>query len=165
MTFVMFATWVLVGALAGVLASLVMKRGGHGLKTDVILGLVGSIGGSWIFRGLVYSGTAMFTAVVVACLMAAIPIVAQRAMWPTASLGQDKGAMWKGFGAVLVAPMLRMNLGPLQQPTAMAAVIEDKSYVVTPASLRVKAGLVTGEVADVPYREETVHFPVSIGGQ
>jgi hypothetical protein len=61
--------------------------------------------------------------------------------------------------------MLWMNLGPLQQPTAMAAVIEDKSYVVTPASLRVKAGIVTGEVADVPYREETVHFPVSIGGQ
>ena len=38
MSFVMFATWVLVGALAGVLASLVMKRGGHGLKTDVTLG-------------------------------------------------------------------------------------------------------------------------------
>src|SRR5207237_10230207 len=44
MSFVMFATWILVGVLAGVLAGLVMKRGGHGLKTDITLGLAGSIG-------------------------------------------------------------------------------------------------------------------------
>ena len=48
MSFVMFVTWV----LAGVLAGLVMKRGGYGLKRDIILGLVGSIGGGWIFRAL-----------------------------------------------------------------------------------------------------------------
>jgi len=58
MSFAMFVTWVLVGVLAGVLAPLVMKRGGYGLKKDVILGLVGSIGGSWIFRAAgVFPGT------------------------------------------------------------------------------------------------------------
>ena len=52
-------TWVLVGVLAGMLAGLVMKRGGHGLKTDLVLGLVGSIGGSWLFRALgPFRGTA-----------------------------------------------------------------------------------------------------------
>jgi uncharacterized membrane protein YeaQ/YmgE (transglycosylase-associated protein family) len=55
MSVAMFVTWVLVGLLAGVLGSLLMKRGGHGLKTDAILGVVGSLGASWIFRGLVYS--------------------------------------------------------------------------------------------------------------
>lgn len=154
MTFVMFATWILVGALAGVLAGLVMKPGGHGLKTDVILGLVGSIGGSWIFRGLVYSEAGMVAAAVVAFIGAAIPIVVQRKIWPTDRPGQGRGAMWKwGFGAALVAAMFWMNLAPSQQPAATAAVIEDKSYVVTPASLRVKAGIVTGEVADMKVTE------------
>jgi uncharacterized membrane protein YeaQ/YmgE (transglycosylase-associated protein family) len=44
----MFVTWVLVGLLAGVLAGLVVKRGGYGLKKNIIPGLVGSIGGSGI---------------------------------------------------------------------------------------------------------------------
>ena len=154
MSFAMFVTWVLVGLLAGVLGSLLMKRGGHGLKTDAILGVVGSLGASWIFRGLVYSQGGMFTSVVAACIGAAIPIVVQRTMWPTDRLGQDKGAMWKwGFGAALVAAMLWMNLGPAQQPAATAAVIEDKSYPVTPATLPVQAGIVTGEVADMKVTE------------
>jgi hypothetical protein len=46
-----------------------------------------------------------------------------------------------------------MNLGPSQQPAATAAVIEDKTYAVTPASLRVNAGIVTGEVADMKVTE------------
>src|SRR6058998_1358972 len=50
MSFVIFATWVLVGLLAGLLAGLVMKRGGYGLKRDIALGLVGSIGGSVLLR-------------------------------------------------------------------------------------------------------------------
>ena len=82
MTFIIFATWVLVGVLAGVLAGLVMKPGGHGLKRDVLLGLVGSIGGSWIFRGLVYSEAGLVATVVMAFIGAAIPIVVQRKMWP-----------------------------------------------------------------------------------
>lgn len=154
MSFAMFVTWVLIGILGGVVAGLVMKRGGHGLKTDIILGLVGSIGASWIFLGLVYSGAGMLVSVVVACIGAAIPVVVQRMMWPTERPGQDKGTMWKwGFGAALVAAMLWMNLGPAQQPAATAAVIEDKSYVVTPASVRVKSGIVSGEVADMKVTE------------
>jgi uncharacterized membrane protein YeaQ/YmgE (transglycosylase-associated protein family) len=154
MSFAMFVTWVLVGLLAGVLGSLLMKRGGYGLKTDAILGVVGSLGASWIFRGLVSSQGGMLTGVVAACIGAAIPIIVQRTMWPTDRLGQDKGAMWKwGFGAALVAAMLWMNLGPAQQPAATAAVIEDKSYPVTPATLPVQAGIVTGEVVDMKVTE------------
>ena len=154
MTFVLFATWVLVGALAGVLAGLVMKPGGHGLKTDVILGLVGSIGGSWIFRGLVYSEAGLVAGVVLAFIGAAIPIAVQRKVWPTERPGQQQGAMWRwGLGAALVATMLWMNLAPSQQSAATAAVIEDRNYAVTPASLRVKAGIVTGEVADMKVTE------------
>ena len=80
MSFTMFVTWVLAGLLAGVLAGLVMKRGGYGLRWDIILGLVGS----WIFLALGISPEAgMLTTAVVAFVGAAIPIVAQRKVWPT----------------------------------------------------------------------------------
>src|SRR5688572_31441083 len=105
MSFTMFVTWVVVGVLAGMLAGLVMKRGGYGLRTDIILGLVGSIGGSWLFRAVgVFPGAGIVAMAVVASIGAAIPIVAQRKIWPTERPGDEKGAMWRwGFGAGLVA--------------------------------------------------------------
>jgi uncharacterized membrane protein YeaQ/YmgE (transglycosylase-associated protein family) len=150
MSFVIFATWILVGVLVGVLAGLVLTRGGHGLKTDAILGLVGSIGGSWLFRSLVYSGSGVSVAVVVAAIGAAIPIVAQRRFWPTEAVGRAQGAMWRwGFGAALIVATVWMNLGPAQPPAATAAAIKDWSYPVHPATLQVKAGIVGGEVVDM----------------
>ncbi len=81
MNLVMFAMW---GLLAGWLAGFVMKRGGYGLRWDIILGLIGSIVGSWIFWALGVSPEAgMVTMAVVAFVAAAIPIVAQRKIWPT----------------------------------------------------------------------------------
>jgi uncharacterized membrane protein YeaQ/YmgE (transglycosylase-associated protein family) len=52
MTLEMFATWVLVAALAGWLAGFVMKDGDYGLIGYIVLGLAGSLLGSWIFRSL-----------------------------------------------------------------------------------------------------------------
>ena len=154
MSFVMFATWILVGVLAGVLAGLVMKRGGHGLKTDITLGLAGSISLSVLVRALIYAPTGMVPAAIIACLGAAIPVVVQRRFWPTDAVGQEKGKMWKwGFGAALVAAMLWLNLAPAQQPAATAAVAEDKAYAVTPSSLKVKAGIVAGEFVDMKVTE------------
>ena len=76
MTFLM---WILAGVLAGLLAGWVMKRGGYGLRWDITLGLVGSIGGSWILRSLgFYPGAGIIATAVVAFIVAVIPIVAQR---------------------------------------------------------------------------------------
>ena len=156
MSFVIFVTWVLMGLLAGLLAGLVMKRGGHGLKKDIILGLVGSIGGSWIVQTMwVLSGAGIVAVAVVALIGAAVPIFVQRRMWPTERLGEDKADMWWrwGLGAALVAVVAWMIFGPAQQPAATAAVIEDKTYTVTPAAIKVKAGLVTGEVTEMKVTE------------
>src|SRR5207249_2838985 len=143
MSFAMFVTWVLVGVLAGVLAPLVMKRGGYGLKKDVILGLVGSIGGSWIFRAAgVFPGTGIVAMAVVASVGAAIPIIAQRKFWPTESVGEEKTVikMWRwGLGAAVVAVVVWMILGPSPQPAATAAVV--------------KARIVTGEMTDMRVTE------------
>jgi uncharacterized membrane protein YeaQ/YmgE (transglycosylase-associated protein family) len=156
MSFAMFVSWVLVGVLAGVLAGVVMKRGGYGLKRDLILGLVGSIGGSWMFRSLgVFPGAGMVAMVVVASIGAAIPILAQRKLRPTERLGGEKADMWWrwGLGAAVVAVVAWMTLGPAPQPAATAAVIEDKTYTVTPASVKVQAGIVTGEVTEMKVTE------------
>ncbi len=45
-------TWLIVGLVAGVLASLVMGGTGYGLIGDIIIGIVGAFLGGWIFREL-----------------------------------------------------------------------------------------------------------------
>src|SRR5438876_12162738 len=156
MSFVIFVTWVLVGLLAGLLAGWVMKRGGYGLKRDIILGLVGSIGASALLRTLgMFTGTRIVAVAVVAFIGAAIPIVAQRKFWPTERLGQATADRWWGWGlgAALVAVVVWMTLGPAPQPAATAAVIEDKTYTATPTAMKVKAGIVTGEVTEMKVTE------------
>jgi hypothetical protein len=62
--------------------------------------------------------------------------------------------MWKWVGVTTVAAaMAVMTLGCSGQPSGTAAVIEDKIYTVTPASVKVKAGIVTGEVTEMKVTE------------
>jgi hypothetical protein len=61
---------------------------------------------------------------------------------------------WRwGLGAALVATVAWMILGPVPQPTATAATIEDKTYPVTPAALKGNAGIVTSEMTDLKVTE------------
>lgn len=45
-------TWIIVGLIAGVLASIVMGGTGYGLIGDIVIGIVGAFVGGWIFRAL-----------------------------------------------------------------------------------------------------------------
>jgi uncharacterized membrane protein YeaQ/YmgE (transglycosylase-associated protein family) len=47
-----FLTWIIVGLVAGVLASLVMGGTGYGLIGDIIIGIVGAFVGGWLFAQL-----------------------------------------------------------------------------------------------------------------
>ena len=74
--------WIVVGLMAGRLAGVVMKSGGYGLNGDFILGLVGSIVGSWLFWTLgVTRGGGMLSLVVAAFIGAVSVILAQRQFW------------------------------------------------------------------------------------
>jgi uncharacterized membrane protein YeaQ/YmgE (transglycosylase-associated protein family) len=42
--------WVIVGGIAGWLASLLVRGGGMGIVGDIIVGIVGAFVGGWIFR-------------------------------------------------------------------------------------------------------------------
>ncbi|MEK7384948.1 MAG: hypothetical protein AABZ83_00785 [candidate division NC10 bacterium] len=61
--------------------------------------------------------------------------------------------MSKWIGMTIVAAVGVMTLGCSQGPSGTAAVIEDKTYTVTPASVTVKAGIVTGEVTEMKVTE------------
>ena len=155
MSFGMFVTWVLVGALVGVLAGLVMKGGGYGLKKDITLALAGSIGLCWIFRAVgVFPDAGKFTMAFVAAIGAVGVIVAQRRLMATERPGDDQRAMWRwGFGAVLGMAVIWMMFAPAPQPAAIAAVIDDKTYAVTPGTMKVRAGIVTAEASDLKVTE------------
>jgi len=45
-------TWLIVGLIAGVLASIVMGGTGYGLIGDIIIGIVGAFVGGWILQKL-----------------------------------------------------------------------------------------------------------------
>jgi hypothetical protein len=87
---------------------------------------------------------------------AAILIIAQRKLRPTERLGGDRADMWwrGGLVAAVVAVVAWLTLAPASQPTATAAVIEEKTYTVTPAAMKVKAGIVTGEVTNMKVTEQ-----------
>jgi hypothetical protein len=62
--------------------------------------------------------------------------------------------MWKWVGVTITATAVAaMTLGCSQQPSGTAAVIEDKIYTVTPASVKVKAGILAGEVTEMRVTE------------
>jgi uncharacterized membrane protein YeaQ/YmgE (transglycosylase-associated protein family) len=44
-----FLTWIIVGLVAGLLASMVMGGTGYGLIGDIIIGIVGAFVGGWAF--------------------------------------------------------------------------------------------------------------------
>jgi uncharacterized membrane protein YeaQ/YmgE (transglycosylase-associated protein family) len=43
-------TWLIVGLVAGVLASLIVGGSGYGIIGDIVVGVVGAFIGGWIFR-------------------------------------------------------------------------------------------------------------------
>lgn len=76
-------TWIIVGLVAGVLASLLV--GGYGLVADIVIGIVGAFVGGWIFAQLGVStpfgglaGT-IFTAFIGAVVLLVVLRVLRRA--------------------------------------------------------------------------------------
>ncbi len=51
-----FVSWILLGLVAGWLAGKIARGRGYGCLTDILLGLIGSVLGGWIFRKLEIGG-------------------------------------------------------------------------------------------------------------
>ena len=79
--------------------------------------------------------------------------------------------MGKWLGLMMVTMVVAMTLGCSQQPSGPQVVIEEKTYTVTPASVTVKAGIVTGTVTEMKVTERvekgsgTVVAPAKLTGK
>ena len=79
--------------------------------------------------------------------------------------------MGKWLALMMVTMVAAMTLGCSQQPSGPQVVIEDKTYTVTPASVTVKAGIVTGTVTEMKVTERvekgsgTVVAPAKLTGK
>jgi uncharacterized membrane protein YeaQ/YmgE (transglycosylase-associated protein family) len=69
--------WLIVGLVAGFLASMIMRGGGYGIIGDIIVGIVGAFLGGLIASALGLSGSAgligsIIVAIIGACILIAI---------------------------------------------------------------------------------------------
>jgi uncharacterized membrane protein YeaQ/YmgE (transglycosylase-associated protein family) len=72
--------WIIVGGLAGWIASMVMRTEGQGCIVNIALGLVGAVVGGFLFRelgGFSYEGTGLIASTFVAVIGAVIVL----ALW------------------------------------------------------------------------------------
>lgn len=71
--------WLIVGLIAGFLASVVMRGGGFGIVGDIIAGIVGAFIGGWLFGALGISmGGGVVGSIIVAFVGACILIAILR---------------------------------------------------------------------------------------
>jgi uncharacterized membrane protein YeaQ/YmgE (transglycosylase-associated protein family) len=71
-----FIIWIIVGAIAGWLAGMVVKGGGFGLIGDIVVGIVGAIIAGWLLPQLgIVIGGGMIAAIIDAFIGAVILLV------------------------------------------------------------------------------------------
>ena len=69
MSLEMLLIWLLVGAVAGWLAGMILKGGGFGLLGDIIIGIIGAFVGGWLLMQLGVSiGTGLISVIATATI-------------------------------------------------------------------------------------------------
>lgn len=63
-----FIWWIIVGLIAGWAAGKIMKGGGYGAATDIILGVVGAVVGGWLLGALGIQAGGFIGTIVVAII-------------------------------------------------------------------------------------------------
>lgn len=67
--------WLVVGLIAGFLASLVMRGGGYGIIGDIIVGIIGAIIGGFL-AGLLGLGSSGFIGSIIIAFIGAVILIA-----------------------------------------------------------------------------------------
>lgn len=75
-----FLVWIIVGAIAGFLASKVLTGKGMGLIWDIVVGILGGLLGGWLAGLVGISTTGIVMEIVVAFVGAAILLIIFRAL-------------------------------------------------------------------------------------
>ena len=78
--------WIIVGLIAGFLASVVMRGGSYGIVGDIIAGIIGAFIGGWLFGVLgIHIGGGLLGSIIVAFIGACILIALLRAIGRSSS--------------------------------------------------------------------------------
>ena len=72
--------WIIVGLVAGFLASRLMKRGGYGLFGDLIVGLIGAVIGGFLVGFFVQGSVGLLGTIMVAFIGAAVLLLIVRSV-------------------------------------------------------------------------------------
>jgi uncharacterized membrane protein YeaQ/YmgE (transglycosylase-associated protein family) len=73
--------WLIVGAVAGWLAGMIVKGGGFGLIGDIVVGIIGAVIAGWLLPRLhinIYVGNAIVTEIIDAVIGAVILLIVLR---------------------------------------------------------------------------------------
>jgi uncharacterized membrane protein YeaQ/YmgE (transglycosylase-associated protein family) len=72
----MILIWLIVGAVAGWLAGVIVKGGGFGLVGDIVIGIIGAFVGSWLLLQLGVSIGAGLIGVIATATLGAVALLA-----------------------------------------------------------------------------------------
>ncbi len=77
-----FIVWIVLGLIAGFIASKLVNKSGEGMLLDIILGIVGAVVGGWLFNAFGMPGVTGFNvySVVVAVIGAVLFLVVYHAL-------------------------------------------------------------------------------------
>ncbi len=82
----MILIWLIVGAVAGWLAGMIVKGGGFGLIGDIIVGIIGAFIGGWLFGQMGVSVGAGLVGTIVTATIGAVVLLAVLRMARASSL-------------------------------------------------------------------------------
>jgi uncharacterized membrane protein YeaQ/YmgE (transglycosylase-associated protein family) len=77
-----FLAWIVLGLIAGFIASKVVNKSGEGVVLDIILGIVGAVVGGWLFNTFGHMGVTGLNiySIIVAVIGAIIVLVIYHAL-------------------------------------------------------------------------------------
>jgi uncharacterized membrane protein YeaQ/YmgE (transglycosylase-associated protein family) len=77
-----FIVWIVLGLIAGFIASKLVNKSGDGMFLDILLGIVGAVVGGWLFNAFGMPGVTGFNvySVVVAVIGAVVFLVVYHAL-------------------------------------------------------------------------------------
>ena len=70
-----FIWWIVIGGIAGFLASLIVNKGGEGIIGDIVLGIIGAFVGGEIINVLHIGGGGLIWSILVATVGAVIVLI------------------------------------------------------------------------------------------
>jgi uncharacterized membrane protein YeaQ/YmgE (transglycosylase-associated protein family) len=77
-----FLAWIILGLIAGFIASKIVNKSGEGIVMDIVLGIIGAVVGGWLFNAIGHVGVTGLNlySVLVAVIGAIIVLVIYHAL-------------------------------------------------------------------------------------